>query len=829
MTDPSVRGSSGSSGGKNTESTSIGVGPSTDYFVSRRGADALIAQEVAQVLIDAGYTAFVQDFDIPYTANFLAAIHRALKHCRHFIVLLTKDYDASDFTLAELTNFLAAAARAGGERRLVVLRLEDVAPEGLLAGVVYGDLVGITDPEERKGRILAAAEGHPPTAARQPKIFNVPQRDLNFTGRESRLSKLHQLLMSTEQAPAITQVAIYGLGGIGKTSLAAEYAQRHGGEYAGVWWAPAESRTVLLASLAALAGRLDLRFAEEADQEKAAHAGLAYLARSAVPYLLIYDNVESPDVLNNLLPSAGARVLLTTRWTDWSGRAAEMELDALGCEAAVDLLQKRAGRVDEPGAARLAESLGYLPLALDHAGAYCRLSGVSFDTYREKIDAYISKSPKGAAYPASVAATFGLAIEKAVIEQPAAETMLGFCAFLAPEAIPLDLITGEISDEDECAEALIALTAVSLIQHSKLDGGEPAISLHRLVQAAMRGRLTVRGEIAATLERVIRRLVGTFPKTGYRETSTWPRCAALLPHVLVLRELIHQGSGSAELAELLNNAGSYLHGRGRYGEAEPLFKEGLAIGEKSLGREHPDLAAGRNNLALLYSNTGRYAEAEPLFQEALAVSEKSFGREHPDVAIWLNNLANLYSETGRYAEAEPLFKEALAIGEKSLGRQHPYVGTWLNSMANLYYASGRYAEAETLFQEALAIAEKSLGKEHPDVASRLNNLANLYSETGRYAEAEALFKEALAASEKNLGREHPEVATWLNNLANLYYASGRYSEAETLFREALDIGQKSLGCEHPDFETYLVNLSCLLGKLGRYEEAEALRRTHGLE
>lgn len=339
-----------------------------DYFVSRRGADAAVAQEIANVLIDAGYTIVVQDFDIPHTANFIVAMHHALKRCRHLIVLLTRDYDQSDFTLAEVANFLAVAARAQGERRLVVLRVDDYEPEGIFAGIVFGDLVGVVEPQERKLRIIAAAEGRSTAAPRRPKLFeNIPPRDRNFAGRDSRLADLHGMLLDSDAQQGPSQTAIHGLGGIGKTSLAAEYAHRYAGEYAGVWWAPAEQRTLLVASLAALAGRLDPQLGAEADQERAAKAGLARLSRSVMPFLLIYDNVESPETTRDLVPSVGARVLVTTRWTDWGGQAAELKLDVLGHDAATAFLQKRAGRNDMPGAGRLAAVLGQLPLALDHA------------------------------------------------------------------------------------------------------------------------------------------------------------------------------------------------------------------------------------------------------------------------------------------------------------------------------------------------------------------------------------------------------------------------------------------------------------------------------
>ena len=513
-----------------------------DFFISRRGRSAAVAQEVADVLTGAGYSAFLQDFDISHGDDFIAKIDQALKRCRHLVVLLTRDYAASKFTMMEVTNFLASVGRAQDERRLVVLRIEDCEPEGILSSQVYGDLVGVTDAQERKARIIAAAEGRATAAPRRPKLFEgVLPRDLNFTGRDDRLRELHGLLTG---GTAITQVAIYGLGGIGKTSFAAEYAHRYAGYYAGVWWVLAEQRTQIIASLAALAGRLDPRLTEEPDQEKAAKGGLARLTRFTTPFLLVYDNVETPDVLRDLVPPTGARVLVTTRYADWGGQAAEVKLDVLGEDDAAAFLQKRVGRSDALGAQRLATSLGRLPLALDHAGAYCKLAHTSFDAYRERIDSRIAHAPKSAAYPSSIAATFGLAIEKAAADHVAAETLLGSLAYFAPEKIPLALVTDGVIKEDDRTEALAALAAVSLIEHDDLEDGAPAVTLHRLVQAAMRARLIEKGNALNTLRRTTQVLAEAFPKGNYREPrlwnpALWPACDALLPHVLAIREHKH--------------------------------------------------------------------------------------------------------------------------------------------------------------------------------------------------------------------------------------------------------------------------------------------------
>ncbi len=169
-------------------------------------------------------------------------------------------------------------------------------------------------------------------------------------------------------------------------------------------------------------------------------------------------------------------------------------------------------------------------------------------------------------------------------------------------------------------------------------------------------------------------------------------------------------------------------------------------------------------LARTYHAQGRYADAEPLYKRSLAIFEKALGPDHPDVAASLNNLAEVYRAQGKYAAAEPLYKRSLAIGEKVLGPKHPDVANSLNNLAELYRAQGKYAEAGPLYKRSLAIQEKALGAEHPNVAQSLNNLALLYQAQGKYTEAEPLYKRSLAIYEKVLGSEHPHVApasaTW---------------------------------------------------------------------
>jgi len=798
-----------------------------DFFVSRRGATAAIAQEVADVLIAGGHTVLVQDYDILAGANFVAVMHDALKRCRHFIALLTRDYDVSPFTTAEWTNFYAAAAQSGGERRLILFRVEDFSPQGLLAAHVFTDLVGVADAAERKRIILGAAEGRVSPAAARPKIFeHVPPRDLNFTGRDAALARLHQLLMEAEPSAAMVQVALHNLGGTGKTALAAEYAHRRAGSYGGVWWARAEGRALLVASLAELAGRLDAKLAEEADQEKAARAALARLGRSAMPFLLVYDNVDQPETLRDLVPTAGARVLITTRWADWMGRAVEMRLDLLDDEAAAQFLQKRAGRNDADGAAKLAKALGRLPLALDHAGAYCRMTGSSFDAYQQKIDTRIARAPTGASYPASVAATFGLAIEQ--VTHPHAETLLGRFAFLAPERIPLDLVADAVADEDDRAEAIGALAGVSLVEHD-FTGERPAVSVHRLVQAAMRARLAERQAATGHAEGVTNALAQAFPELAHGNPKVWPQCAELLPHVLALFDYYRSGKQPVPEAggTLFDSAAGYLHARGAYGEAEPLFRIAVGVREHIHGRDNARTAISLGNLALLLQETGRAQEAEALYREVIATEEKAFGRGHPDLARSLNNLANLMRDVGRSAEAEPLLREAIRIKEATLGREHPSLATSLNNLANVLRSMDRATEAEPLYREAIAIEEKALGSEHPHVATSRHNLGVVLRDAGRYEEAEPLLREAVNVWTTALGPDHALLARGQRNLSVLLLATSRADEALGCAQAAFEVHEKKLSADH----RWRIDSACTyadaLAALGHAADADALRRRYG--
>jgi len=798
-----------------------GPGERYDFFLSRRGSVAPIAREVENVLSEKGYRVFVQDYDIPIAANFIEEVHEALKNARDLVVLFTRDYEQSPYTRMEFTGFEANAAQSAEHRRMVILRCEDVPLLGLFAPHVYQDLVGIGEAEERRSRILAAVEGRSQALEPPPRPFiGVPPRIASFTGRADELDRLDAILIQEKPAAvthSVGRAAVQGMGGVGKTALAVEYAHRFRGLYAGVCWCPAETPTGLLSALANLAVTLDAAKPEEADVEKAAKAALRRLAEQRATWLLVYDNVPAPDAIADLLPSAGARVLITSRFSDWSELADEVALDVLAIEEAVALLRSRTGR-GYAGAQTVAEVLGCLPLALDHAAAYCKRTQMRFADYARKAWSLIDAAPRGAGYPRSVGATFDLAITEAVEQCRAAETLMAYLAQCAPERIPMTLVGGAVEDELERMEALAALAEVSLLKHDQFDDRTPAVTVHRLVQAVARARSEANGSAQETVGKLIGRLTASYPEDGYDNPQSWPLCAKLTPHLLAQR-----GADDPSVFHLLGRTGEYFHGRAAYSQAAPLLRDALAICEKTLGPEHRDTAGSLNNLANVLRAQGDLAGARPLFERALAISEKVLGPEHPDTAIsLLNNLAQLLQAQGDLAGVRSLFERALAINEKVLGPEHPHTAICLNNLALLLQAQGDLAGAKPLYERTLAIREKVLGPEHPETASSLNNLANLLQDQGDLAGAKRAYERALAIHEKALGPQHPHTATSLNNLARLLQVQGDFLGSRPLFEHALAIREKALGPEHPDTATSLNNLASLLHDQGDLASARPL-------
>ena len=671
-----------------------------DFFISRAGVDAAFAVWVGRLIAAQGKTYVLQDEHFGHQ-NFMAAMDAALKSGARVVSLLSQAYLESDNCLAEAMGALTGDT-LNRQQRLIPLRLEPCAPGGLLANIVYTDLLAERrepNPRPLQLKILRALgfekpklDGLPPppdgTLSETVQILHPEIRPvLGFTGREAELEAVEAALWRRGGKAALTDTAsaaVKGLGGVGKSVLAQEYAWRTKARYHGVWWIRAEKAETLLDDLIALGARLIPGLSDEKDRAQAAHAAVGAIAqmRAEKPWLLVYDNVEQPGDIARLTPAEGAHVLITTRWQARMPGVQSISVDVFPPEVAVAYLLEGAPDVDREDAAALARELGYLPLALGHARAYCAEAAMSYKDYRAGLAELIRLAPLDSDYPRAVFATFDRAIARAAERVPEAETLMGISAFLAPDNIPLDLIPETLMTGVVRSRAIAALGALSLVTTVTLDDGSAGISVHRLVQEVMKGRL---GDSSEQVFRVAKALiVAPWPKgNDGGDPRNWPTCRRLQPHALAILDQPDGPDGTDNPALLLSLVAHFFNARAEYIAAEPLMRRALAIDEKSFGPDHPKVGIRLNNLAQLLQATNRLAEAEPLMRRALAIDEKSFGSDHPDVAIDLNNLAQLLQDTNRLAKAEPLMRRALAIFEASLGPEHPSTRTVCGNFAIL--------------------------------------------------------------------------------------------------------------------------------------------------
>jgi tetratricopeptide (TPR) repeat protein len=661
-----------------------------------------------------------------------------------------------------------------------------------------------------------------------------------FHGREDLLAELDERLAAGSPTALVQAQAVNGLGGIGKTRLAVEYAWRRADRYSAFFFVVADSEANLRRNLAALAGAdlLDLG-CDAALPEDLVLKEVRKALREKPGWLAIFDNVDSAEAqqaVQKILPLQGGRVLITSRLQVWPAGTRPILVEKLSAEAARDYLLQAAERRktredDDECALLLAEKVEYLPLALELIAAYLGERRLSFrrllDSWEDEQERVTTWYHPGAVrYPRSLAAAWTLCFE---MLSPGARAVLYVLSHFAAEPIAQAMLEqGEgllrqaAGGELDLPGALAELERCSLVRRE----GENLI-LHRLVQAVALGRIP-EVEKQEWSDRAVRVVLAYAPEAP-DDVRTWPIWDPLRPHAARAVELAGKLGPTSATSHLMNELGQLLGSKALYAEAEPLMRRALEIDQASFGTDHPDVAIDLNNLAQLLQATNRPDEAEPLMRRALEIDQASFGTDHPKVAIRLNNLAGLLQATNRLDEAEPLMRRALEIDQASCGTDHPDVARDLNNLAQLLKTTNRLDEAEPLMRRALEIDQASFGTEHPDVARDLNNLAQLLQATDRLDEAEPLMRRALEIVQASFGTDHPRVAVPLNNLASLLQDTNRLDEAEPLMRRALEIDQASFGTEHPNVARDLNNLAFLLQATNRLEEAEPLlRRAAGI-
>jgi transcriptional regulator with XRE-family HTH domain/tetratricopeptide (TPR) repeat protein len=507
--------------------------------------------------------------------------------------------------------------------------------------------LGFLSSEQQETEISTTQDQQPLSASLEPRhLWNVPfRRNPFFTGRTELLTTLHGRLNQNQSAALTHSQALTGLGGIGKTQTALEYAYWYRDSYEAVFWVRAASRETLMADYVALAHLLDLP-GRDAPDEMLVIAAVKRWLEQHEGWLLILDNADELNVLTDFLPGAGkGHLLLTARAQATGSIAASLSVEKMEIRESMLLLLRRAkllaadapldntSRITRTQVQRIVHELDGLPLALDQAGAYIEEVGCSLTEYltiyeQRRLDLLKRQSKLASAdYPYTVASTWSLSFEQIERECPAAAELLRLCAFLDPDAIPESIITegsnflgpvlGSLAtDAFLLNEAIQTLRRYSLI---KRDPEAKVLNIHRLAQVVLKGGLDEQTR-QQWAERTILAVNAAFPEASF---DNWSRCELYLSHVHVCVDLIDKYSISfPQTVRLLHQAGIYVRDRGLYEQAEALLQQSLRMSEQVLGPEHPETARLLNDLGWLYYQQGKYEQAETLYKRALAIREQ---------------------------------------------------------------------------------------------------------------------------------------------------------------------------------------------------------------
>ncbi|KAK3201035.1 hypothetical protein GRF29_213g764680 [Pseudopithomyces chartarum] len=687
------------------------------------------------------------------------------------------------------------------------------------------------------------------------------------------------------------RAGLVGLGGVGKSQLAIQYAHsiRDARPQTFVFWVHASTRARFEEAYQDIADWLQLpgRSDPKANVLRLVRNWLQDEANGT--WLLILDNVDDVDMFYPKQAHASDRfgspstslaeyvpqcrngsILITSRNKDAAARLAGgypriKGVTALSEHQALQLLRNKLhNESDSEGAVQLLRTLGYLPLAITQAAAYINRHApqVTIQNYLNKFHRSIKNREsllnqdagdlrRDRSASSSVVATWQLTFKRVRKERRSAADLLLLMSFFNPQAIPeFALRSFDSGTKTRMRNVKDMFSVPQYLKNQHKGDGEKdfyddigmlqayslisttaekeMLKMHPLVQHCTIAWLSS----ARQAERFRVVFLDLMKKTFLsQKLGDWEKCKQLVPHIDTFDPGEPSDKSFNQWVSLTIDIGELLYNRGKYNEAVMFYRRALEGREKELGIQHPDTLTRVSDLASVLLYQGKYDEAEKLNRRALEGREKELGIQHPHTLLSVSNLSVVLAHQGKYDEAEKLNQRALEGLEKELGIQHPYTLTSVGNLALVLAHQGKYDEAEKLNRRALEGREKELGVQHPGTLISVGNLALVLLYQGKYNETEQLNRRALEGREKELGIQHPHTLFSVNNLAVVLRAQGKYDEAEKLNRQALEGREKELGTQHPDTLLSVSSLAIVLEHQGKYDEAEKLNRRalEGLE
>jgi DNA-binding SARP family transcriptional activator/tetratricopeptide (TPR) repeat protein len=703
-------------------------------------------------------------------------------------------------------------------------------------------------------------------------LCRLPDRQPGFVGREAVLARVREALAGATGRGA---VALCGLGGVGKTQVAVEYAHRHGDGYDVVWWVPAEDRVGLAAALAELGPALGVPATD--DREALVDEVVRRLAKRR--WLLVFDNAEHVDDVCRYLPGGTGDVIVTSRNPAWRRIAVPLAVPVFSRDESLALLSGRDAAGGDPAAGRVAELLGDLPLALVQAAAYADETGMEYDAYatlfRRRRDALLARGTPGDHL--GVDTTWRLALDRVTAAAPAAAELLRLLAFLGADGIDLALLTRRAAhlppDLAAAAGEEVGLndTVGALLRYSLVERRGDRIATHRLVQAVVRSALPAERQ-RAWLATAADLLVRERP-ADERDPGTWAAWDAVLPHLLAVGERIEEigavGAGGEPLGEvlpdlvdLLGAAGRYLTRRAAFDPARRLLEQAVRLAEPAGGARPLPLADLLADLGETRERAGDLDGARAVLQRALGLFEAGPGLDTPVAAETLSRLGNTFTRLGQLARAVEALRRSCAIlaahpvADPQLAAAATRLGWALWLTSDLDAAREAFSRALALLGDAAAATPESAqarsglglvlqdagdldgalachrrawvtlstvyGAGHPESAHARDRLGFALGLRGDLAAARACHEAAVAALAEAYGPDHPEPAVARANLGLILHRLGDLDGALDCQRHALDVLAGTCGWAHPHTHIAARRLAAVLAERGAVEPAREL-------
>jgi hypothetical protein len=689
--------------------------------------------------------------------------------------------------------------------------------------------VATTLPSPGRSRVLTGrGEPSPRLPGALPAIWNVGPRNPGFVGRTAPLGHLRERLQSG--GTAVVQ-ALHGMGGVGKTQLAIEYAHRYAGAYDVVWWVNAEETGLIGEQFAALAAELGLS-PPRADTASAVGALRAYL-RGHDRWLLLFDNAESPADLRNWLPAGLGHTLITSRNPGWGELAARVEVDVLSRPESVELIHVSRPSVGAAEAGRLAEALGDLPLALAQAARFLAETGMPVEHYLRLLDTraeeLLDQNPPQS-HPRSLAAAIRVSTDRLAEVNPVALALVRIGAFLAPEPIPADILTRPLPAATSDSrppelEALAAAVTSPVTAHrslgwvgsyglARIDRG---LQLHRLTQAVLRDQLPANA--TAAYRTYAQALLVAADPGNERDPACWPSWARILPHLLATDPAT---SPSPDLRDLACRAAWYLYYRGERHPVRDLAEHLHQQWREQLGPDHRHTLRAANIRVLALASVGPYRQAAQLAEDTLARCRRVLGDDDPDTLHAAQYLAVCLHEMGAFEQARQLNADTHARLRRVLGDNHLEVPRTAHYLARDLRELGEVEAARQLHEDSLAYARRVLGDDRPETVFAANELGVDLHALGQLDAARQLHEDTLTRARRVLGDDHFWTMDSAKGLASDLLALGEVQAARRLGEDTLSRARRVLGDENHFTMDVANNLAPALCAVGEIEAARQL-------